>query len=75
MTFQLTVQEKIPHSDYLWVSESEYNAVMDTNTKVIHFMSQAVSRFIIEIKIRGHILNISSASALRPAWSPYHISK
>ena len=75
MTFQLTVQEKIPHSDYLWVSESEYNAVMDTNTKVIHFMCQAVSRFIIEIKIRGHILNISSASALRPAWSPYHISK
>ena len=26
-------------------------------------------------RIKGHILNVSSASALRPAWTPYHISK
>lgn len=29
----------------------------------------------IKNKIRGHILNVSSASALRPAWTPYQISK
>lgn len=66
---------KIAHSDFLQMRESEYNAVMDTNAKGTYFMCQAVSRFMIEKKIRGHILNISSASALRPAWSPYHISK
>ena len=25
--------------------------------------------------LKGHILNISSSSALRPAWTPYEISK
>jgi 3-oxoacyl-[acyl-carrier protein] reductase len=66
---------KISHSDFLRMSESEYDEVMNTNAKGTYFMCQAVSRFMIDNKIRGHILNISSASALRPAWSPYHISK
>ena len=29
----------------------------------------------IENKIKGHILNVTSSSALRPAWTPYQISK
>ena len=29
----------------------------------------------IDNKIQGHILNISSSSALRPAWTPYQMSK
>ena len=48
---------------------------MDINAKGTFFMSQAVSRFMIERKIKGHILNITSSSALRPAWSPYQMSK
>lgn len=29
----------------------------------------------IDNHIKGHILNVSSSSALRPAWTPYQISK
>ena len=57
------------------VTEEEYDAVMDINAKGTYFMSQAVSKFMIEHKIKGHILNVSSASSLRPAWGPYQISK
>ena len=38
-------------------------------------MCQAVGKYMIENKIRGHILNVSSSSALRPAWTPYQMSK
>ena len=29
----------------------------------------------IDKKIKGHILNVTSSSALRPAWTPYQMSK
>lgn len=57
------------------ICEDDYNAVLDTNLKGTFFMSQAIAQHMIERKIGGHILNISSASALRPAKSPYEISK
>lgn len=48
---------------------------MDINAKGSFFMSQAVGRFVIENRIKGHILNVTSSSALRPAWTPYQMSK
>lgn len=66
---------RIAHSDFYNMSESEYDNVMNTNAKGTYFMCQVVSNYMIKNHIKGHILNISSASALRPAWSPYHISK
>lgn len=65
----------VSHSDFFEMSEEEYDTVMDINTKGTFFMGQAVSKYMIEKNIKGHILNISSASALRPAWTPYQISK
>ncbi len=65
----------IAHSDFLSMGESEYDEVMATNAKGTYFMSQAVARYMIDNGVRGHILNVSSSSALRPAWSPYHMSK
>lgn len=38
-------------------------------------MSQATAKFMIENPIKGHILNVTSSSALRPAWAPYQMSK
>ena len=38
-------------------------------------MCQAMGKYMIDHKLKGHILNVSSASALRPAWTPYEISK
>lgn len=58
-----------------YMTEDEYDRIMDVNVKGTYFMSQAVSQFMIEKKIKGHILNVASSSALRPAHSPYCISK
>lgn len=61
--------------DFAHVKEEDYDRVMDINVKGTFFMCQAVSNYMIERKIKGHILNVSSSSALRPAWTPYPISK
>ena len=53
----------------------EYNLVMNTNIRGTYFMSQVVAKMMIEKKIKGHILNISSSSSQRPAWTPYQLSK
>lgn len=57
------------------VSESCWDAVIDTNVKGLYFISQAVANHMKERGVRGNILNISSASALKPGWTPYEISK
>ena len=57
------------------MTEAEYDRIMDINMKGTYFMSQAICKHMINKKIKGHILNVSSSSALRPAWSPYHLSK
>lgn len=65
----------ISHADFFNMTESEYDTVMDTNLKGTFFMCQAMSAYMKEKKIKGHILNVSSSSALRPANSPYRVSK
>lgn len=65
----------VSHSDFYHMTEKEYDSIMDVNAKGTYFMSQAVGKFMIEKKIRGHILNVTSSSALRPAWTPYQMSK
>ena len=62
-------------ADFLNITEEKWNKTIDTNLKGTFFMCQAVSKLMIEKKIKGHILNVSSASALRPAKTPYQISK
>ena len=66
---------QIVHSDFLHMTTEEYDRVMDVNLRGTFFMCQAMGRYMMERKIKGHILNVSSASALRPAWTPYEISK
>lgn len=65
----------VAHSDFAHMSEEEYDRIMDVNAKGTYFLSQVVSQFMIEKKTKGHILNVSSSSALRPAWTPYQMSK
>lgn len=60
---------------FLEMTESEYDSIMDVNAKGTYFMSQAVAKYMINNKIKGHILNVTSSSALRPAWTPYQMSK
>ncbi len=61
--------------DFWGIDEKEYDGIMDTNAKGTFFMSQAVGKAMIEKQIKGHILNVTSSSALRPAWTPYQMSK
>lgn len=63
------------HNKFQDITEKEYNAIMDVNAKGTFFMSQSISRYMIDNKIKGHILNVSSSSAVRPAWTPYEMSK
>ena len=65
----------VSHADFLHMTEAEYDSIMDINAKGTYFMSQAVGKHMIEKKVRGHILNVASSSALRPAWTPYQMSK
>ena len=56
-------------------SFSEYERVMDTNLKGVFFLSEIVAKYMKENDIHGNILNICSASSLRPANSAYCLSK
>lgn len=57
------------------VTEDTWNKVMNINLKGMYFASQEMSQYMIRNKIKGHILNISSASCVKPGWTPYEISK
>lgn len=57
------------------IDEKEYDYIMDTNTRGMFFVSQIVSEYMVNNHIHGHILNISSSSGARPAWTPYEMSK
>lgn len=55
--------------------EEEYDKVLDTNLKGVFFLSQIIGKYFVENNIKGNILNIASASSLRPADSAYTVSK
>jgi NAD(P)-dependent dehydrogenase (short-subunit alcohol dehydrogenase family) len=48
---------------------------MNTNLKAIYFLCQTIANHMINKNIKGHILNISSSSSMRPSWGPYQLSK
>ncbi len=58
-----------------YVTEATFDSVINTNVKALYFISQAVANQMIKKDIKGHILNVSSASSLKPSWTPYEISK
>ena len=62
-------------SDFMRISENEYDSVMDVNIKAMFFATQSVAEYMIDRNIKGHILTIGSASGVKPAWCPYEISK
>lgn len=65
----------IDNTDFLHVTEEIFDKIINTNLKATYFVSQEVSRHMIEKGIKGHILNVSSSSAIRPASTPYQLSK
>lgn len=65
----------IAHSDFFTMEEEEYDKIMNVNSKGTFFMNQQMGKYMIENNIKGHILNVTSSSALRPAWTAYQMSK
>lgn len=61
--------------DFLNISSTEYDEVMEVNLKANYFLCQSIAKYFIANKIKGHILLFSSHRALEPAWSPYKLSK
>ena len=55
--------------------EEDYDRVLDTNLKGSYFASQIFIKYMISNNIKGNLLNVTSSSALRPAISPYILSK
>lgn len=53
----------------------DFDTVMNTNVKGTYMFSQIVANYLIKNNIKGNILNINSSSSLRPAISPYILSK
>ena len=53
----------------------KFDAVIDTNLKGVFFLSQVAGKYMVKNGIKGNILNISSASSIRPAACAYTISK
>lgn len=56
-------------------AQEDYDRVLNTNLKGMYFVSQEIAKYMVENKIKGNILNITSSSSLRPGISPYIISK
>ena len=61
--------------NYFSASEEEYDEILEVNLKANFFLCQKFGKYFMNNKIKGHILIISSQSALEPAWSPYRLSK
>ena len=57
------------------IKEEEYDQIMNLNLKGTYFLTQEVSKHMIDKKINGHILMISSNRGIEPSWSPYSLSK
>lgn len=61
--------------NFLNVTERDYDSLMALNLKSTYFLTQAVAKHMIENKVKGHILMVSSNRGIEPSWSPYSLSK
>ena len=57
------------------MTENVYDAIFETNLKGAYFLSQLFAHYLRDNCIQGNILNVASSSSLRPASSPYTLTK
>lgn len=56
-------------------SIKDFEDTIKINLEGTYFITQKIANYMVENKIKGNILNISSSSSVRPAINPYSISK
>lgn len=61
--------------EWLEKTPENFDLVISTNLKAAYFMCQTLAKHMIKNGIKGHILNVSSSSSMRPGWGPYQLSK
>lgn len=57
------------------ITAEDYDKTLNTNLRGAFMLSQVVAKYMKENKVQGNILNICSSSSLRPAVTPYTLSK
>lgn len=62
-------------TNFFDTTEEMFDKIINVNVKGLFFISKYIAEYFISQNIKGHILNISSSSAIKPAWGPYQISK
>lgn len=63
------------NTDWHTVDESEYDKIVDINTKGLYFLCKAEVGYFRKNNIPAKIINITSVEGNRPAFLPYGISK
>ena len=63
------------NTDWHTVDESEYDKIVDINTKGLYFLCKAEVEYFRKNNVPAKIINITSVEGNRPAFLPYGISK
>ena len=56
-------------------TEEDFDNVINTNLKGTYFLTKVVAKYMVDNKIKGNILNVSSSSSVRPATTSYQLAK
>ena len=56
-------------------TEDDFDNVINTNLKGTYFLTKIVAKYMVDRKIEGNIVNISSSSSVRPALTSYQLAK
>ena len=56
-------------------TEEDFDNVININLKGTYFLTKIIAKYMVDNKIEGNILNISSSSSVRPALTSYHLAK
>ena len=56
-------------------SIKDFDIVLQNNLRGTYFLSIAFAEYLQKNEMKGHILNVASSSSLRPATTPYALSK
>ena len=71
----LAIRGEWTKEELLQTNVYEWETVMKTNTSALFFSMQATVKYMLENKIRGNILNISSVAGNEPVYGAYGASK
>lgn len=61
--------------DFFAVSEKDFDDIINTNLKAAYFLCQIFAKYFIDLRKRGHIVNVISNVGFLPTVKPYGLAK